>query len=86
MSEKDDKLISYFIERTDTRLGKIENILTDLTKFKVEMLSSAKWASIIISSLVGLTAFVITLGVSIHYSREEIAALRAEQITVKEQK
>lgn len=59
MEENNGNVMRYFIYETNRRLEKIEKKLDDLSKFKAEMLVSARIVSLIISSVTGIAASII---------------------------
>lgn len=72
-----DKLLDYFMQETNRRfeelsislrndIGEMKEILSDLTKFKVEMMVTARITSLVVSAACGLATMVVTLLVT-HY-------------------
>lgn len=59
-----DPLLKYFMEETNKRLDTVDDKLTDLTKFKVEMIASARLTSFIVSGLCGLITMIATMWMS----------------------
>jgi hypothetical protein len=86
---KEPDFLRYFVEQTNERFRSIDEKLADLTKFKVEMIVSARWVAMIVSSICGLLSIAVSVSVSFYLSRFERDALLKEtrttiQSTVKE--
>lgn len=67
-----DKLIDYFIEETNKkfddvkdRVDSIHKRLDDIEKFKVEMMVSSRWVSLLVSAACGLITLTASSVVSI---------------------
>lgn len=74
-------LLDYFVEQTDKKIdalvGEVKEIKTslqDLAQFKVQMMVSSRWVSLIISAICGLATFIGTIGVTIYLSKSETKA------------
>ncbi len=59
-----DELLKYFMTETDRRLGGIEEKLDDLTKFKAEMIATARLTSLMVSGVCGFITLVVTVFVT----------------------
>lgn len=62
-----EKLIEYFINETNktrdelkSEIRLIQERLNDLQKFKVEMIVSARWVSLIVSAVCGLLTMIVS--------------------------
>lgn len=67
-----DRLLDYHMKQTEKRFDELKadihdqfmlvnTKLEDLTRFKIEMLASARTTSLIVSSLCGLLTMVVTI-------------------------
>lgn len=70
-----EELLKYFIKETDRKFDDIRsnmegvNVkLEDLTKFKVEMLATARATSFMVSVVVGVISTAISVFISIRYA------------------
>ena len=66
-----DELVRYFMERTDGRLSAIDEKLSSLAEFKIQMLVSSRWVSLIISVICGLVSLAVSTGVAIYIAKQE---------------
>lgn len=53
-----EELLRYFIQETNESLAQIRTDLSDLKKFKAEMVVSARLTSLIVSSICGLLTLI----------------------------
>lgn len=60
-----EQLLKYFMEATNGRLDGIEAKLDDLTKFKIEMLATARITSLVVSAVCGFITMVVTVLVTL---------------------
>jgi hypothetical protein len=60
-----EELLRYFMTETNDRLERMESRLEDLTKFKLEMIASARLTSLIVSGICGAITLVASLFVAI---------------------
>lgn len=67
-----EQLLSYFIEETNRKfdalhgaVSGIETKLDDLTKFKIEMVATARLTALVTSALCGLITLLVTLFVAL---------------------
>lgn len=56
-----EELLRYFIKETNESLAGIRSQLDDLQKFKVEMMSSARLTSLVVSGICGFITLVSSL-------------------------
>lgn len=63
-----EQLIQYFMKHTDKRfdevheeLGKLSEHLSDLTKFKIEMIASARTSAFLVSAVCGAITLISTV-------------------------
>lgn len=63
-----DELLQYFISDTnkkhdamEQRLGRIEDKLDDIYKFKITTIVSARFVSLVVSSICGLITMIATM-------------------------
>lgn len=56
-----EELLRYFIQETKEKLVSIEDKLEDLQKFKIEMMSSARFTSLVVSSVCGFITLISSL-------------------------
>ena len=75
---KENELLHYFVEQTNERFKAIDEKLSDLTKFKIEMIVSARWVALIVSSVCGLLSLAVSVSVSFYLSKQEREALLKE--------
>lgn len=73
----DTEFLRYFVSQTDERLKtlvtKIENIetkLIDLSLFKNQVETDAKWKALIVSSITGAIMLTINIGVTIYLAKK----------------
>lgn len=56
-----EQLLRYFIQETNESLASIRADLSDLKKFKVEMIASARLTAFIVSAICGLITLLSSL-------------------------
>jgi hypothetical protein len=64
-----EELLKYYMEETNKRITSMESKLEDLTKFKIEMVASARTTSLVVSGLCGLITMIVSVGVAIYTGR-----------------
>ncbi len=60
-NQNNDKLMAYFMGKTDERLASIEQKLVELIAFRAEVVASAKATSIMVSVVVGVAMVLINV-------------------------
>lgn len=67
------ELLDHFIANTETRLIRIEDKISDLQEFKVEMLWSSKQTALIVSGILGFFSMVasgvLTYFITTHFNK-----------------
>lgn len=64
-----EELVKYYMDETNRKIAKIETKLDDLTKFKLEMIASARLTALIVSGICGLITLVATVALAFYTAR-----------------
>jgi hypothetical protein len=77
-----DPLLQRFIQETDRRFEQVSEqikdvheAVKDLTKFKVEMVVSARWTSMLVSAALGLVTLAASTAISVYITSKVQAAI-----------
>jgi predicted translin family RNA/ssDNA-binding protein len=82
-----EKLIRYFMEETNKKFDEVKKDIKDvktsvqsLNEFKVSLMVSSRWVSLIVSTLVGIFTFFASLAGTYYVAKAKAETRPAQEI------